>query len=59
MASIHILNDVFDGYRKFIEVDGHKMHITGNGTGQPTVVMTCGSGSTFGYADFYCINSMV
>ena len=44
---------------KLIEVDGHKMHITGNGTGQPTVVMTCGSGSICGYGDFYCINSRV
>ncbi len=44
---------------KLIEIDGHKMHITGNGTGQPTVVMTCASGSTFGYADYYFINSKV
>lgn len=41
---------------KLIEIDGHKMHITGEGTGQPTVVMTCASGSWCGYTDFYCLN---
>jgi pimeloyl-ACP methyl ester carboxylesterase len=42
---------------KLIEIDGHKMHITGNGEGRPTVVMTSCSGSTCGYTDFYRINS--
>lgn len=40
---------------KLIELDGHKMHITGSGSGQPTIVMTCGNGAPCAYTEFYPI----
>ncbi|MTI56249.1 alpha/beta hydrolase [Geosporobacter ferrireducens] len=38
---------------KLFEIDGHKMHITGNGEGTPVVIMTCGSGAPSAYTE-YC-----
>ena len=40
---------------KLIELDGHKMNITGSGSGQPTIVMTCGNGAPCAYTEFYPI----
>lgn len=40
---------------KLVEVEGHKMHIAGSGSGQPTVVMTCGSGAPCAITEFYPI----
>ena len=38
---------------KLVDIDGHKMHIIGNGDGTPTIVMTCGSGAPSAYSE-YC-----
>lgn len=37
------------------DIDGHKMHIYGEGQGFPTVVMTCGSGTSSAYTDYSVI----
>lgn len=44
---------------KLIEIDGHKMHIAGSGTGIPTVVMTCGNGAPCAYTEFFPIESKI
>ncbi len=40
---------------KLVEVEGHKIHIAGSGSGLPTVVMTCGSGAPCAITEFYPI----
>ncbi len=42
---------------KLIELDGHRMHIAGSGSGQPTIVMTCGNGAPCAITEFYPIAS--
>jgi len=37
---------------KLIEIDGHKIHITGKGKGTPTIIMTCGSGAPSAYTEY-------
>lgn len=40
---------------KLVEVEGHKIHIAGSGSGLLTVVMTCGSGAPCAITEFYPI----
>lgn len=50
---IKIENKRYESPGKLLEIDGHKMHITGNGKGTPTIVMICGSGAPSAYTE-YC-----
>lgn len=44
---------------RLIDVNNHRMHIYGEGSGSPTVVFTVGSGTPCAYTDFYFIQQEI